>query len=159
MYLIERLTIGSMWLVCFMSLWFIPKHKRRVASFIFLFAQMPAWILGLLVVEAGLIEYPVRELHKANATSFTFEFLVLPLLCVFFNLYYPEGASISKKLAYYIKILSIFTTVEYVVEKYTLVINYLHWEWYFTFASMGIVIYLIRAGYKWFFHKKNPLSL
>jgi hypothetical protein len=97
MYSIERLIIGSVWLICFIYIWFIPKHKYRQASFIFLFSQLLSWIFGLLVVEIGWIEYPVRELHKANATSFTFEFLVLPIMCVFFNLYYPEGDRLSKR--------------------------------------------------------------
>ena len=159
MYLIERLIIGIVWLICFISLWFIPKNKLREASFIFLFTQLPAWILGLAVVEAGLIEYPVRELHKANATSFSFEYLVLPFICIFFNLYYPNRKNLYKKLLYYVSILSIFTLMEYLAEKYTRILEYINWEWYHTFISMCVVVYLVRVVYKWFFRLKSPLSL
>lgn len=159
MYFIEKFILGSIWLISFISIWFIPKQKYRQASFIFLFAQLPAWIFGLLVVEAGWIEYPVRELSKANATSFTFEYLILPIICIFFNFYFPEGEGFYKKIKYYIPILAIFTLMEYFMEKYTLLIRYVHWEGYTTFITMGIIIYFVRSVYKWFFHLDRPLSL
>jgi hypothetical protein len=159
MYFIERLIIGSVWIICFISIWFIPRQKYRQASFIFLFTQLPSWIFGLLVVELGYIEYPVRELHKANATSFTFEYIVLPLLCIFFNLYFPENKGFYKKITYYITFLSAFTLIESLTERYTLIIKYVHWEWYTTFVTMGIVIYLVRSAYKWFFNLSKPFSL
>lgn len=159
MYLKERIIIGTVWLACIISLRFIPKTKFRKASFIFIFTQLPAWILGLVVVEAGWIVYPVREFYKANGTSFSFEYLVLPFICIFFNLYYPENKSLIKKLFYYISILSIFTLVEYLAEKNTQILTYIHWEWYHTFLSMWLVIYLARTSYKWFFNIKKPLSL
>ncbi|MDF2591669.1 MAG: hypothetical protein K0S75_1135 [Clostridia bacterium] len=158
MYFKERFIFAIVWMTCLISLWFIPKNKFREATFIFLFTQLPAWILGLAVVEADLIEYPVREFHKANGTNFSFEYFVLPFICIFFNLYYPNGKSHYKKLVYGISIIGIFTLVEYIAEKYTLILKYIHWEWYHTFLSMYIVIYLVRAVYKWFFKLKNPLS-
>lgn len=159
MYFIERLIIGSVWLISFASLLFIPRQKYRQASFIFLFAQLPAGIFGLLVVEASLIEYPVRELYKANATSFSFEYLILPLICVFFNLYYPEKESSHKKVFYYIITLGIFTFIEYITEKYTLIVKYIHWEWYITLITMCLLIYFVRIVYKWFFNFEKPFSL
>lgn len=159
MYLKERIIFAIVWLICIISLWFIPRNKFREASFIFLFAQLPAWILGLAVVEANLIVYPVREFHKANATNFSFEYFVLPFMCIFFNLYFPENKSLIKRLFYYTSILSIFTLIEIIAEKYTGILKYVHWEWYYTFLSMWIVIYIVRVVYKWFFKLKKPLSL
>lgn len=159
MYFIERLIIGTVWCISFISIWFIPKGKLRQASFIFLTAQLPSWLFGLLVVEAGWIEYPVRELYKANATSFTFEYLVLPIICIFFNLQYPETKGLYKKVKYYFYILSIFTLIEYLTEKYTLIIHYIHWEWYITLITMAIFLYMIRAFYKWFYNIGNIFSI
>lgn len=158
MYLKERITLGLLWFICAISIRFIPKNKLRDASAIFLISQLFAWILGLLVVESGLIEYPVELFWKANSTSFSFEYLGLPFMCIFFNLYYPNTKSRFKRLAYYISILSSFTFLEYIAEKYTQVLNYIHWEWYGTFLSMCIVLYFVRVVYKWFFKLKNPLS-
>lgn len=159
MYLIEKFIFGIVWLISFISVWFIPKPKYRESSFIFLFTQLPAWIFGLLVVEFGLIEYPVRELYKSNATNFSFEYLVLPLICIFFNFYYPEGKGLYKKLVYYITILGVFTLLEFIVERNTLILKYIHWEWYTTFITMGLVIYFVRSVYKWFFKMSKPFSI
>ncbi|MDF2893115.1 MAG: hypothetical protein K0R80_3482 [Clostridia bacterium] len=158
MYLKERLIIGMVWLICIVSIWYIPKNKRRDASVIFLIAQLFAWILGLIVVELGWIEYPVRLFAKANATSFSFEYFALPFMCVYFNIYYPHAKGLAKKVLYYISIMSSFTFLEYLAEKYTQILNYIHWAWYDTFISMCIVIYLVRVVYKWFFKLKTPLS-
>lgn len=159
MYILERLIISIAWLICFISLWLTTKQKYRQASFILILSQLPAWIFGLIFVEVGLIEYPVRELHKANATSFSFEYLVLPTLCTYFNLYFPENKSYCKKIIYYITFLTPFTLIEYFTEKYTLIIRYIHWEWYTTFITMGVFIYFIRSVYKWFFKLDKPFSL
>jgi hypothetical protein len=159
MYFIERLILGLVWLISIVSIGFIPKQKYRQSSFIFFFTQMPAWIFGLLVVEAGLIEYPVREMHKANATSFTFEYLVLPIICIFFNLYYPENKGFYKKIHYYITTMGIFTYIEYLAERHTLLLSYIHWEWYTTFITMAIFVYFVRGVYKWFFKLSKPFSL
>lgn len=159
MYLKERIIISLAWLICFIAIWFIPKNKFREASSIFLFTHLFAWIFGLLAVEAGFIVYPVRLFWKANATSFSFEYLVFPFLCIFFNLYFPKSKSLYKRLLYYISILTIFTLMEIIVEKYTQMLNYVHWEWYNTFISMFIIIYFIRVMYKWYFKLEKPLSL
>lgn len=159
MYFIEKLIIGSVWLISFISIWFVPKQKYRQAAFIFLFTQLLSWIFGLLVVEFGWIEYPVRELYKANATSFTFEYLILPIICILFNIYFPENENLYKKIIYYINILAIFTLMEYLIEMYTLMIKYVHSKWYLTFITMGILIYLVRSVYKWFFNLNRPFSL
>ncbi len=159
MYWLEKFILVSSWIIGFISLIFIPKNIRQQASFIFLFSQLPSWLFGLLAVEFGLLEYPVREFAKANGTSFTFEFLVLPIICVFFNIYYPEKRSFYKKIIYYITVLGPITLAEYFIEKYTLLLNYIHWEWYFTFITMVLFVYFIRAVYKWFFKLGRPFLL
>ena len=158
MYLLEKIIIYSVWVVGFLSLLFIPRHKFYEASFIFFFTQFPTWILGLTVVEFGLIEYPVRELSRANSTSFTFEFFIMPVMCIFFNLYFPKTKSVTQKILYYIVFILSFTFIELLAERYTQIIKYIHWHWYFTFISMVIVFYIIRVVYKWFFKLYRPLS-
>lgn len=159
MYFLEKFIIISVWIISFISIFFIPKEEYRHASVIFLLAQLPAWIFGLLVVEAGLIQYPVRELYKANGTSFTFEYLVLPLMCIFFNIHFPQNKSFYNKITYYLTILLVFSLIEYFTEKHTLILKYIHWHWYTTFITMGIFIYFVRSAYKWFFNLGKPFSL
>jgi hypothetical protein len=158
MHLLEKVIIYSVWVIGFVSLWFIPKNKYFEVSFIFLFAQLQTWIFGLIVVEFGLIQYPVRELSKANSTSFTFEYFIMPIMCIFFNLYFPDTKSTPLKILYYIECLLPFTLIELIVERYTLILKYTHWHGYLTFISMLIVFYIVRMVYKWFFKINKPLS-
>lgn len=159
MYVLENVLIAMEWVICFVALWFIPKYKRREASFIFLNTQFLTWIFGLIVVEAGWIEYPVRLFPKANSTSFTFEYLFLPFICIFFNFYYPQDKKFYRRVLYYVIFLSIFTVIEFFVEKYTMMITYFHWRWYWTWISMFLTIYIIRTTYKWFFRMGTPFKL
>ena len=127
MHTLEIIILITASIACFVSIWFIPKQKAAVASFIFLITQFFTWILGLVAVEFGLLEYPVRELSKANSTSFLFEFLALPFICIFFILKYPFNSPIRLKFVYYLAFTSVFTLIEVILEKYTMVIKYHSW--------------------------------
>lgn len=138
-------------IISVLSLIFIPKNKLFLAQYIFLFVRLPVWILGLLAVQLGLIEYPYRELSVVNRTSFIFEFLVLPILCIHFCAHFPERSSKVVKCMYYIGITLAFTAAEYFMEKYTLILKYTGWQWYWTFISVCFIFWLTRKTIHWFF--------
>jgi len=69
---------------------FIPKDKIREALVVATFVQTLTWMIGLLVVDFGLIEYPVRLLPHTCKTSITFEFFIYPSICAIFNIHYPK---------------------------------------------------------------------
>ena len=100
-----------------LSLIFIPKNKLSQAQFIFLFVQLPTWILGILAVQLGFIEYPYRELSTVNRTSFLFEYLILPIMCIHFYVRFPESSSKAVKCMYYFGITLAFTVTEYFAER------------------------------------------
>lgn len=149
--MIEKIFLLSSWTIVFISIWFIPKEKRANASVIFLITQLFTWILGLLVVEFGWLEYPVREFAKANATSFSFEYFSLPVITIFLVLYYPQHKPLPKKLFYVGAFSSTLTIIEYFIEKYTLIINYHSWKWYWSWISVTILFYLVMSIYRWFY--------
>lgn len=159
MYWIERVILGSVWVICFISIWFIPREKAAKASFVFLVTQFFTWITGLTVVEFGWIEYPVHEFYKANATSFSFEYFVLPITTIFFILYYPKNKSIKSKILYYVLFSSLLTLFEFCLEKYTLLIKYNSWRWYWTWITVPVVFYGVRCVYKWFYKIKRIFAL
>lgn len=137
-------------LVSIISLIATPKNKRLQMQFIFVFIQMPTW-LGLSVVQMGLLEYPYRELFSVNRTSFIFEYLVLPILCVHLNNYYPWKASTLTKAAYFAIISLGLTGFEALLEKHTLLIKYTGWEWYWTWISVVLIFWLNQKAVAWFF--------
>ena len=140
----------------FLLLVFVPRNKIREAQLSFLFKQVITWIFGLLVVEKNLISYPSRLFfNKANKSSFTFEYFIYPALCSFFNLYYPEKKSNFYKFCYYFLFSGIITGLEIVGCKYTNLIKYKNWKWYWSFITMWVTYYISRIYYRWFFKDKR----
>jgi uncharacterized membrane protein len=159
MHLIEKIIIASGCAVSLISIWFIPKKKAAPASFIFMLTQFFTWILGLFVVEFALLDYPVRELSRSNATSFTFEFIILPIMTIHFVLHYPFDKPFKSRILYYFTFISVFTLIEYLLEKYTLVIQYHSWRWYWTWISMSLLFYIVMVIYRWFYKTKRIFSI
>ncbi len=151
----EYLILIAAWLIGIFSLFvFIPKNQIRQAWVLFLFKQALTWSLGHIVAEYELIRYPVRLLTHASRTSFTFEFFIYPVICIFFNLYYPHNKKLSRQAMHYIVYCSSIALVEVVLEIYTDVIEYVHWNWFVTWISLGITFYFSRQFYLWFFKQK-----
>lgn len=130
---------------------FTPREKFREAFVIFGFKQLLTWLLGLIVVQLGLIEYPIRQFPNATKTSFVFEFYIYPSVCVIFNLHYPVNKKKSFKFAYYAIYCSAITIIEVIVERYTQIITYLHWNWSFTWVTLFLTFYASRKFYVWFY--------
>lgn len=63
----EIIILATAWILTIvMLILVIPKNKFREAQVIFFFKQLMTWIIGFLVVEYKLIEYPVRLFPHAN---------------------------------------------------------------------------------------------
>jgi hypothetical protein len=147
------------WLITVvLLLLFVPKVKIRQALVVFMFKQMITWLVGLIVVELRLIEYPVRSFVYACKSSFDFEYFIYPSFCVLFNLHYPEGKGFIRRLLHYIYYCSALTSVEVVVEKYTEILKYNNWTWYITFITFFLTFFASRQYYKWFFKIKENIQ-
>lgn len=150
----QYLYIIFAWVVTSISLvLLIPKQKISVAVVSFLFKQLLTWVLGLVVVQLDLIEYPVRLFPKATMTSFDFEFFIYPSICAIFIVHYPENKSRVKQLLYYAAYCTGITVVEVLVERYTDIITYKHWHWYTTWLSLFATLYLNKKLVGWFFRR------
>jgi hypothetical protein len=148
---IDFMILYILYACTFISIAFIPKNKLREASIIFLFQQFITWFAGILAVGLRLIEYPVRELEKVNGTSFLYEFLMYPIVTIFFCIHYPKTSAKWKKFIYINAFCAGLTIPEVLIEKYTHLIKYLHWEWYFTWASVYATLYLAWVFYRWYY--------
>ncbi|WP_197025131.1 CBO0543 family protein [Paucisalibacillus sp. EB02] len=134
---------------------FVPKNRIREAQVAFLFKQLITWLFGLLVVEKNLISYPYRLFFKKTIkSSFTFEYFVYPGLCALFNLYYPEKRNYFIKLLYYFFHSGVITTLEVILLKYTNLIKYKKWTWYWSIMTMWFTNYLSHIYFKWFFKEQ-----
>lgn len=151
--MIEKAIITIFWIITSLLLWkFIPKEKAREAMLAFMFLQIITWLIGLAVVQWGLIRYPVRPIFpNANASSFTFDYFVYPAICALYNVHYPEDQSLGKKILYTAEYTSAVTVVEVLLEKYTQLIQYVNWNWYWTWITLYISLYISRVYVRWFF--------
>ena len=152
-YKVERRMEISIWIITSLLLiLFVPKNRIREATVSFLFKQLITWLFGLLVVEKGNITYPYRLFFKKTTkSSFTFEYFVYPSLCALFNLHFPEGKNSRTKLLYYFLHTSFITIIEAFIEKYTQLIKYKRWAWYWTFSTIWISYFISRVYHRWFF--------
>lgn len=157
---LEKTIEGTSWVVAALLLIkYVPRNKIREASVAFLFKQVVTWLFGLLVVEKNLISYPFRLFFKkAIKSSFTFEYFVYPALCVLFNLHYPEKRSMWYKLFYNILHGGIITLFEAFAVKFTSLIRYKKWTWYWSLITMCITNYTSRIFFRWFFAKQRDGS-
>jgi hypothetical protein len=149
---LEKFILTVAWsvsLACFYL--FIPKDKRRNAHVSFLFMQVITWVLGLLVADLRWIEYPIDLFSNASKASFTFEYLVYPIISSFFNVYYPKNKKNLIKFIYYFFTCSLITGFELLLEKNTQLIIYINWTGYYTWITLFISLYISHQYYRWFF--------
>lgn len=151
-----KLILYAVWIITTLSLFlFIPKNKVRLALQTILFKQVLTWPLGLFVVEMGWIQYPIRFFPNANQASFTFEYFFYPVVCAYFNVYFPSSKNLLTRVIYYILFCSSLTLAELFILHHTQLISYIHWNAYLTWASLFITFYITRQLCLWFFKPTN----
>ena len=157
---LERNIEITSWIVtAILFILFIPRKKLREAFLVYKFKMFITWIFGLIVVQLGLIKYPSRLFFKQTTkTSFTFEFFVYPAICAIFNINYPKKTNSFLKLLYYVFFAGMITVFEVFAVKYTKLIRYPKWKWYWSFITLWLTFYISHIYYRWFFKIKRDTS-
>ncbi|KIL42133.1 hypothetical protein SD70_02885 [Gordoniibacillus kamchatkensis] len=142
---------ASVWVISVLLLLiFVPRANVREAWISYIFLQLPTWFFGLAAVQWGLIIYPSRFFDKAVSTSFTYEFLALPVISAVFNLHYPKTRSFWPKIVYILAFPTILTLVEVILERNTLLVAYIKWTGYYSWITIAFTLLLGYWFYKWF---------
>lgn len=153
----KNILIFSWVLTSILLLVLVPRKKVKDAHVIFLFVQAITWLFGAIVVKKKLLRYPYREFKDVTKTSFTFEYFVYPASCVLFNLYYPINKPLRIKVYYSVIFTSAISYLEALIEKYTNLLKYNSWKWYWSWISMLATFFLSRKYYLWFFNNKGNM--
>jgi hypothetical protein len=132
-----------------------PRKKIREALVIFMFKQVLTWVFGLIVVEHKLIEYPVREFPYAVKSSFSFEYFIYPAICIVFNLRFPEKRNSIYKIGWYLLFPTWMTLIEVLLENYTNLVHYIHWNWFYSWITLLVTFIISRVFYLWFMKKET----
>ncbi|UKS29278.1 hypothetical protein LOZ80_10205 [Paenibacillus sp. HWE-109] len=156
--MLDKIILYAVWVfTATLLLIFIKKKDLIKAQISFLFMQVPSWLFGALVVEGGLIEYPVGLLKMVYKASFTFEFFVFPAVSAIFNVHFPREKSKFIKVLYTLSFPTFITVIEVLLEKHTELVKYLNWTWYWSFITVTLTLLLSYAYYLWFFNKIKNL--
>ncbi len=121
----------------------LRKSPTKDNILIFLLTSYFSIFLGVLVVEEKMLEYPINFLSNHFSSSLLYEYLILPVVCIYFYqaTYYSRYPSIILKCILYS---SVLTIIEVVLERYTDLIEYHTWTWIHTFISVFFQIMFIR---------------
>lgn len=118
---------------------------------VLLFKMNIDFIWGSPVVNLKLIDYPVRLLPHYYNTCILFELWVFPILCVWYN-QVTKDKSLLPIIGYALLFSAGITMIEYPIERYTRLIEYLQWRWFTTFYTLTITFLMSRAFiafYRW----------
>lgn len=149
--LLDRIVLISVWIVTILGILLLtPREKIRDAHLVFMFKQVITWMFGLIVVEFKYIEYPIRIFEYATRTSFSFEYFIYPAVCIIFVLRFPKNKTILHKIGWYLLFPTWMTILEVLIERYTDLIHYINWSWYWTWLTLIFTFYLSRLYYTWY---------
>ncbi|MFD1039054.1 CBO0543 family protein [Virgibacillus byunsanensis] len=136
-----------LWLLLIIGIGLLLFSLRKVLItdwvIIFLLTAYFSVFLGVLVQGNEMLDYPVRFLSAYFETSLLYEYLLLPVVCIYFyhSSYHSSYLMIVLQSALYTAILTI---LEVIFERYTNLIQYHKWSWMHTFISIFLLLIFIR---------------
>lgn len=152
---VDFLVILLMWVGAILSSLFLtPKNCHRRLLFATILCQTFTWLNSLILVKLGLLSFPAREFPHASELPFTLKYLFYPLICGFYIIYQPKKNKYYP-LLYQLLWVSSLTILEVLMEKYTNLIKYIDFTWYWSWIDIFCLFTITNIIYKWFFHDKT----
>jgi hypothetical protein len=141
----ERIILWALLLVGITLLIFsLRKPFIKDWILIFLLNAYLSTLIGVLVVEENMLEYPIRFLDNYFTSSLLYEYLLFPVVCIY--LYQKTyHAGFKGIFLYCLLFTSALTVIEVLLERYTDLIEYHTWTWMHTFISTFILMFFIRS--------------
>jgi hypothetical protein len=100
--------------------------------------------IGHFAVKGKQVSYPIRFLPKFFKINIVFDYLLFPILCVFYNrtsFFSTPITTIFQALLYSMPM----TILEVILEKYTDLIKYKNsWNWMITYLTLAITFLFVR---------------
>ncbi|MBY0157235.1 CBO0543 family protein [Cytobacillus oceanisediminis] len=147
----EVLILVCSWILSlYLLLRYIPTESKRLAWITFILVQAIAWIHEYIQLVFGLVEFPYREFNKATNMSFSLHYIVYPTIAVFFILFYPKEKGTRRTFLYYLLFSMGITTYSYLLEKFSSLYHYIHWNWLFGLITNMILLYVVKIYIFWF---------
>jgi hypothetical protein len=142
------------WVIGIIAYLFLtPKNRYRKVLFALLLCQTFVWVSSLLHVKYHLLAFPVREFPKATEVLVTTEYFFYPLLSGLYIIFEPKR-SLAIRIIYLSLWISGLTVMDVMLEKYTNLIEYVHYAWYLTWIDFFCIFVVTNLIYQWFFKDK-----
>ena len=140
----EKVILWALFLLG-ITLFFFSLRKPLIKDsiLIYLLNTYISTFVGVLVVEKKMLEYPIRFLSNYFKSSLLYEYLLFPVVCIYFyqTTYHSRYRGIFLQGILYT---STLTIIEVLFERYTDLIEYHTWTWKHTFISTFFLIFFIR---------------
>jgi len=135
--------IGMLW-------WKIPRNKVREAHLVFLFAQAIGWLYVFIQTKLGNIIFPYREFPYASDMLISLHYIIYPTFNVFYILWYPKNKGKFIRIIYTLIFIGIHQMYEYLLARYTDLIENKNWHWSYGLLTKLIIYFIILRFYKWY---------
>ncbi|ASN03730.1 CBO0543 family protein [Virgibacillus necropolis] len=112
--------------------------------FVYLLTSYFSIAIGSIIVEENMLTYPIKLLNKHFDSSLLFEYLLFPVVCLFFYQTTYRSTTFNTLLQGGLYTTSL-TIIEVTLEKYTDLIKYNTWTWLHTLLSVFVLMLFIRA--------------
>ncbi|MEY2196985.1 CBO0543 family protein [Neobacillus sp. BF23-41] len=147
----EILIIIFSWLISIsLMLKYIPKESKRTAHITFLFVSTITWIYEYIQLLTGLVEFPFREFNGATKMSFSLYYFVYPTFGVLFITLYPMEKVKLRIFNHFFVFAIAITTYSFFIEKYSSLIFFKKWNWFASFFSNLIILFIVKKFVYWF---------
>jgi hypothetical protein len=152
---VEATILSLMWIIGISSIvLLIPKDRFRKSLFALLTFQAFIWISALLHVKFGLISFPIREFPKAVDVLFSAEYFFFPFIYAMYFIFEPVVGFLGR-FCYLIFWISGLTLIHVLIERYSDLLNYENYTWYWAWLNFFVVFLLSNLVCKWFFKDKS----
>ncbi|ADY56298.1 hypothetical protein Sgly_2004 [Syntrophobotulus glycolicus DSM 8271] len=156
---IEWFIVTAISVMVFLSVFYVPKAKHRLAFISLITFEATTWASINILVQSNQISFPVREFAKATQVGFLQNFLFYPMIFAWFMILYPAGPSKLKKILHYLVFVSIVVWFIYFVSVYTDLENFISHTKYSQlirlYLSFLLQFIFSRTFIKWFAKETN----
>ena len=121
------------------------REKLKDWLLIFFLKGYIASFLDQIIVKKKRISYPVRFMSKYFDSSLLFDYLLFPLLCVFYNRT-SEKSNLHSIFLQSLIYTTPMTVLEVILEKKTNLIQYKkNWNWLITYSTLVVTFLFVRG--------------
>ncbi|KPV60876.1 hypothetical protein QJ48_02985 [Paenibacillus sp. A3] len=154
----EQSILLLMWIASVLLLCMTGRRRVRATVLLIFIFQTLTWLLSLVLTSLSFFEFPVRELPRATAINFTFEFILFPAYSVWFHYTYPERKSTVHQIGHYVLFATIFVVFYSVMARFTSLVK-LHASPFWLYLTFSSALYITRRVYLWFVREEPGKSV